>query len=259
MSFNNGGPYGNNPWGAPPESDPYRQRIATTRGTFLATGGAFIAMYLLLKIAPVFAGGVLGGVFGAINGARPLNEDPAYNILSGLLNLATIPLGVIYAHEFLKFEWNNTVLEGRRVRYMGDLGSFVSSLALPAILTGCTFGIYTPWFMCAYYRYIFDHSDVEGERLQFTGTGGELFGPMLLNFLLTLFTFGIAWPWAANNLWTWYWQNTGLNGRPFSFRKDGGELFGVALLQGLLTLCTFGIYWPWAAATLRKWELEHVA
>jgi uncharacterized membrane protein YjgN (DUF898 family) len=265
MNANNGGPPGSDPWtpatggfGPVPDGVPYRQGLAPTRGTFAATGAAFIGMFLLLKGLPILAGGMLGFLFGAMRGAQSLDSDPAYNLLSALINLAALPLGIIYSHELVKFEWNHAVLDGRTVRYRGDLWTFVSALAAPALVACCTLGLYTPWLMCAYYRYVFEHSDVEGERLEFAGTGGDLFGVMLLNGLLTIVTLGLYWPWAANNVWAWYWQRTGLNGRPFTFRSEGGEFFGVALLGGVLTVCTLGLYWPWAAASFRKWELEHV-
>lgn len=266
MNPNQGGSSGQGGWSAEPggfgpppaERDPYRQGYGPARGNFVATGSALLAAYLIYKGLPTVGAWMLGIVFGAVNGAQSLETDTTYKILSNLITLVSVPLGIIYAHELVKFEWNHTVLDGRQVRYQGDLGAFVKALAGPAILTCCTMGLYTPWLMCSYYRYIFENCDVEGERLHFAGNGGDLFGVMLLNGLCTLVTLGIYWPWAANNVWEWYWQRTGLNGRPFSFRVEGGEFFGVALLNGVLTLCTLGLYWPWASAAFRKWELEHV-
>ncbi len=254
-------PGGNNhnPNGFAPGLNPFRMQPGPSRGAFVATGAAFIGMFLLLKAGPPLVSGMVGAVFGAMHGAEGAGNDPRYQVINLLLQLLSIPIACIYAHEVVKFEWNNALIDGRQISYRGSLMDFVGALALPSIITLCTLGLYTPWFMCSYYRYIFEHSDAQGERLEFSGTGGDLFGVMLLNGLLTLITVGIYMPWAMNNLWEWYWQRTGINGRPLSFRSEGGEFFGTWLLNMVLSACTLGMYWPWALANFRKWELEHVS
>ncbi len=262
MSSMQGDPPGGNnynPNGLAPGLDPYRFQPGPSRGAFVATGGAIFAMFLLLKGGPLLLQTAFAGIYGAANGVESLNHDPQYQVLDKLLTLVATFLGFIYAHEVVKFEWNNAVIDGRQVSYRGSLGGFLSALAGPAILTACTLGIYTPWFMCAYYRYIYENSDAQGERLEFSGTGGDFFPVMLVNGLLTIITLGIYSPWAMNNVWEWYWQHTGINGRALAFRRDGGDFFGTWLLNIVLSACTCGLYWPWALANFRKWELEHVS
>lgn len=262
MSSMQGDPPGGNnqnPNGFAPGVDLYRWQPGPSRGAFVATGGAILGMFLLLKVGPILLSGALGAVYGVAHGVEASQHDTQYQLFNHLLSLLSGLLGVVYAHEVVKFEWNNAVIDGRQVSYRGSLAEFVAALAGPAILTGCTFGLYSPWFMCAYYRYIYEHSDAQGERLEFSGTGGDLFPVMLVNGLLTLITFGIYSPWAMNNVWEWYWQHSGINGRALAFRRDGGEFFGTWLANIVLSVCTLGFYWPWALASFRKWELEHVS
>lgn len=268
MNGSQGDPPNSNNWNAQPGgfapmgpsgADPYRQNNGPARGVFLASGGAILAAFLLLKIAPVAVEWIFGGAYAVTHDLRTLEHDQTYKLVTNLISLVSIPLGVIYCHEVVKFEWNHAVIDGRKVRYNGTFGQFLGALFLPGLAALCTFGIAAPWLMCAYYRYIFEHCDVEGSRLEFNGQGGDFFGTYWLNTILGACSFGIYIPWATCNMWEWYWQHTTLNGRPFGFRNEGGDFFGVALLHWLLSVCTLGIYWPWALATYRKWELDHLA
>ena len=130
------------------------------------------------------------------------------------------------------------------------------------LLTAITFGIYSPWFLCRMYRYMyskisFGPTAKGNTRFEFTGTGGQFFVVMLVGGLLTGLTFGIYYAWFMTNLIKFFADNTVAvteDGTRYQARYEGtgGQLFVTCFVGGLLTGITFGIYMPWFICKLQK-------
>lgn len=261
-----GGPwggYGPQPggFGPPPGMQGPMAVVAHPRSLrFAMSAGTLVVAFLLWKWLPGAAGWVVNFAFGvsAAVHAPHGSAAPPPPAWTHLITLAQLALGVIYTHALLKFEWDGLEIDGRRVRYVGSLGSYVAAMFVPMVITVCTLGFAWPWFLAKYNAYAAAHSEVDGVRLSFHGNGGDLFGRWLLGSLLSVCTLGIYSAWLYSDIWAWTWENTEIGGRRFSFRRDPSGLLGEFFVVSLLTVCTAGIYWPWGAARLRAWEVEHV-
>lgn len=144
---------------------------------------------------------------------------------------------------------------GIRPEFTGTGGELLGRLLVGLILTVITFGIYAPWFMAAFLRYLYSKTTLDRGaagrvRLEFTGTGGQLLVVGLLGYLLTLVTLGIYLPWFIANLARFFADNsvgTTDDGTRYQLRFEatGGDLFATFFVGGLLSMITLGLYMPW--------------
>jgi uncharacterized membrane protein YjgN (DUF898 family) len=145
-------------------------------------------------------------------------------------------------------------------------GELFGNLFVGALLTGITFGIYYPWFICKLQKIYFNklkilHNNQVIGSGDFVGQGGELFGLLFVNALLTAVTFYIYLAWANVNILKFMLSKTELKIRGTVYRGDfsgtGGELFVINLVGMLLTMVTFGIYSFWFMCKQLKFQLEN--
>jgi uncharacterized membrane protein YjgN (DUF898 family) len=237
------------------------------RVNYRGGGGSLFAVYLMAIMLPLFGVYILGAVsIGGVMVAtrdgstgQPSTAGVALMMILGLaLSAAIIGVAIVGANKLLKYYWENMTIEGKACAYHGTAGGLVSAMLVPALLTACTMGIYTPWYICKLKSWVYSQIDVSGERLQFNGDGGGLLGIWLLGSILCSITCFIYFPWHHNNLLEYEWNNTTLSGRPFRFQKDPGGFFGMWLLNTVLVLCTSGFYTPWAMSNAWDWEAKHI-
>jgi uncharacterized membrane protein YjgN (DUF898 family) len=237
------------------------------RVNYSGAGGSLFAVYLMAIMLPIMGVYIVFG--GAIAATMFATRDSATNQPSGVgsaligllavcLYAGAITVALFGVNKLFKYYWDNMSIEGKRTTYHGTVGGLVSTMFVPAILTACTFGIYTPWAICKFKNWMYSQVDVSGERLQFNGDGGGLLGIWLLGNILCSVTCFIYFPWHHNNMLEYEWNNTTLSGRPFRFQKDPGGFFGMWLLNTVLTMCTVGIYTPWAMSNTWDWEAKHI-
>src|SRR5215831_18535526 len=91
-----------------------------------------------------------------------------------------------------------------RLAFNGTGGELFKKLFVGSLLMIITLGIYTPWFIVALNKYIFEKTTLKRGRsdirLEFFGTGGELLKIGLVGCLLTAVTLGVYAPWFIVNL-----------------------------------------------------------
>lgn len=237
------------------------------RVNYTGNGGSVFAVWLMAILLPTMAAALVGflpaaGLFFMALKGSPQHPEPTLLGLAGVLYLAgfvaVLGVSVVGANKMMKHYWENVTIEGKRCAYQGTVGGLVGALIVPALLTSCTLGLYSPWFACHMRRWIFSQVDVSGEHLHFNGDGGGLLGIWLLGSILTGLTFGIYFPWHHNNMLEYAWNNTSISGRSFRFQKDPGGFFGVWLLNLVLRMCTSGLYYPWALSNEWDWEAKHI-
>jgi uncharacterized membrane protein YjgN (DUF898 family) len=149
-----------------------------------------------------------------------------------------------------------------RADFSGTGGEMFGKMFVGMLLSGITLGIYLPWFLAGFYRYIYSKitfgPTARGNvKLEFTGTGGQLFVTFLVGQLLTMITLGIYAPWFITNLIKFYADNsiaTTEDGTKYQLKYDGtgGSLLVTFLVGGLLCGITLGIYMPWFMCKLEK-------
>jgi len=153
-----------------------------------------------------------------------------------------------------------------RLGFQGTGGELFGKLIGGFLLTGITFGIYAPWFICGLVNYYCEKTTIQTPngpaRLTFNGTGGALFGVSFVGMLLTSITFGIYTPWFLCNLARFFSENITAqtaDGRQMQLRfaGEGGDLFGTWIVNAILCGVTLYIYMPWAMCKVRKWFYEH--
>ena len=161
-----------------------------------------------------------------------------------------------------------TTEDGTRyqLKYDGTGGSMLATILVGGLLTGITFGIYMPWFMCKLQKAIYSQTRIleNGQQaggFDFAGNGGDLFGQYLVGAILTGITFGIYFAWFQVRLNKFFMSHTRatLNGKNYTADYDatGGELFVKLLVGNLLMGVTLGIYYFWFLAGMTKFTMQH--
>lgn len=238
------------------------------RVAFGGQGGALFMTYLLGVALPMFAVYAIG--FGIPAGLIAATQDRVTHQPADWAMFVSVPLfilgaiglaivGIRGANKLLGYYWDNLMIEGKRARYTGTAGELFKTIFVHYLLLICTGGLYFPWFVTSWNRWVYSKVDVGGERLEFHGEPTTLIGIWLIGSILTSLTLGIYFPWYMNNLYEWRWNNTTISGRRFLFQKDPGGLFAMWIVNALLSTCTLGFYAPWAMCKQWDWESKHLS
>lgn len=186
-----------------------------------------------------------------------------WRFLSGLLT--TVTFGIAYPWAkcmMLRWEVGHTVVNGRRMRFIGTGGQLFGKYILWALLTIVTCGVFGIWMDLRMKKWITKHTVYADEVLprtsRFTGNIAGYFGIRILAGLLTVFTLGIGAPWAKRMILNWEIKHTYISGTRLGFAGKGGQLFGKYLLWGFLSVITLSIYSWFVPIRFRKWVWSHV-
>ena len=156
----------------------------------------------------------------------------------------------------------------RRPNFQGQGAEIFKLFFLQALLVCVSFGLYTPWFLCKFIRYlasrtVFGPTQQGWLYVRFHGEGGQLFAKFFLGYILCALTMGIYAPWFICDLARWFLERSDAvaeDGSTYqvTFSMQGGELLLALLLNYVLTLLSLGVYGAWAYCKVRGQILEHV-
>lgn len=185
-----------------------------------------------------------------------------WRILAGLLSGVTLGIAYPWAKCMLvRWEVGHTVVNGRRLRFIGTGGQLFGKYILWAFLTIITCGIFSIWMGLKMRKWVAKHTVYANEIVprhgRFTGSLAGYFGINLLAGFLTVCTLGIGAAWAKRMVINWEMRHTYIGGTRLGFAGKGGQLFGKYLLWGLLTVITFGIYGLFVPIRFLKWTWAH--
>lgn len=111
-----------------------------------------------------------------------------------------------------KYKITKSGVEVGGFNYDATGGSFFATLFVGLLLTGITFYIYLPWFVCKLNRFHLEHTtfELEGKRYRgsFSGEGGDLFVMGLVGGLLMAVTLYIYYFWFYAKMMKWQMSNT---------------------------------------------------
>lgn len=201
-----------------------------------------------------------------------MNSDPKLGLQ--LLSLVNSYLTMLL--QFAFFAYLITTITHRNIGFpfTGSLGEFAPKGALWFFLTIITMGIYGPWFLRNYIRYLLENLSREGKQAGFLGQPGKLLTVMLLAIYLPIIILAIIFAvWfigssggnPAATIWraavigiivmifvilifTWFYFkwliNFEFSGYSIRFQAPWGRTAGIVLGQTLLCLVTIGIYGP---------------
>ena len=154
-----------------------------------------------------------------------------------------------------------------RFNYTGTGSGLFAELIVGGVLTVCTFGLYSPWFVCRLIEFVAKHttlidSERNSVRFHFNGTGADLFVQLVVGAVLTFCTFGIYAFWLSTNLTRFILENLRARdsfGEPveIAFNGTGADLFGQCIIDYVLTVITFGIYAPWMICNLHRFFYDN--
>lgn len=104
-----------------------------------------------------------------------------------------------------KHVYENTAVNGQmgRLVFDGSASELLGKYIIGMILTYCTLGIYSFWFMNDIFAFMWENTKLDGRPFQFRKDPGGLFGTLILNYLLVYCTMGIYAPWMMCNLFKW--------------------------------------------------------
>jgi uncharacterized membrane protein YjgN (DUF898 family) len=185
-------------------------------------GSLAVVFLLLIKLSPILA-----------------------IILSPLMYIAAIfilaPFVIIGKWRFLlsRSSYCNV-----RFKCTGNFKEILPIWIKGVLLTGITFGFYSPVLQNKLQKYLVDKSQFGSLRFEYSGKNGEYFGIWLKGLLLTIVTLGIYGFWFMANINRYIMSHTSLNGRTFNSTVTGGALFKIAIINMLTVVFTFGLGFP---------------
>lgn len=163
---------------------------------------------------------------------------------------------------------------GEGLRYFGIV-------ALNALLTVVTLGLYYPWAKAAYRKYLWNETEFKDSRFVFNGTGMEMFKGFVVvyGFFISLFLLSSllpsSWflgailvfylsmivliPFAIFGGWRYRVSRTSWRGIFFSFDGNLREFIKLFVGQMLLTIITLGVYGAWMRVKIQKYLFEHTS
>jgi uncharacterized membrane protein YjgN (DUF898 family) len=134
-----------------------------------------IPVVLLVYVAPVFW------------------KTPAAELLGRAATLVVylflVPLALVGARRYRlsRLSWR-----GIRFSFRGRVRDFLKLFLRGSVLTGITFGLYTPFFQTQTRKFFSEHTYFGNARFAFNGKGSDLFGRLLLALLAAGAAFGVA-------------------------------------------------------------------
>ncbi len=175
--------------------------------------------------------------------------------------LCAIALTPIAVHGALSYRMSHTSWRGIYFGYRGDLGQMMGLYFKGLGLTLITFGIYGPWFIMDWNRYIMGHLRAGSAKFGFEGKGADYLGIALGGYLLTIVTFGIYGFWWIKNMFNYFRNNSYIQVEDDRYFFEGdataGDVFNLTIGNFLLIFLTLGIGTPWAIIRSLRFTAEH--
>ncbi|KQS33190.1 YjgN family protein [Dyadobacter sp. Leaf189] len=161
--------------------------------------------------------------------------------------LLLIPVAI---HGSMRYRMSRSSWRGIHFGYRGELKEFVQMFVIGSVLTLCTFGIYSFWFIIDIRKYIFKHLRFGNLTFAYVGKGDTFAWLNVKGYLLSLFTLGIYSFWYVKNLFNYYINNIrmyqGENRLVFRSTATAGGYFILIAGNLLIIVLTLGLGTPWA-------------
>lgn len=192
-----------------------------------------------------------------------LLELIGWNVLNFLLTAITFGIANPWGKcMLLKFEMEHTVLNGKRLKFIGNGGNLFVEQFKWFFLTIITLGIYGLWVPIKRTKWIAAHIHFEDEEYvkdesYFDGKLIQLIGVNILTALLNLISFGLLFTFTTCFRLRWLAKHMVINRKKVVFEGSALALFGKYILWVFLTIITFGIYGLWLTIKIKKWEVKN--
>ena len=197
-----------------------------------------------------------------------------WKILGALVT--TVTLGICYPFAICwlyGWEAKHTVINGKRLKFVGTAGGLFGTWILCWLLTIVTIGIYGFYIPIKIKKWKESNTFFENEILTFDAIqklksekasffdGGfwQYIGWRFLGTFITIITLGICYPWAVKMIYSWEQKHKVYCYQRCTFEGTAVGLFGTWLLCMLLTIITIGIYSFWVPIKIKKWIVTHTA
>lgn len=186
-----------------------------------------------------------------------------WNALRILLSIMTFGIGAPWGEcLYLKYKMNHTIINGKRLKFIGDGSELFVEQFKWTFLTIVTFGIYSLWIPVKKTSWVVsniffeDEEIVKGESF-FGGSVLKYVGINILCFIITIISFGLLYPLAECIKLKWLSRNTIISRKLVSFDGKALNLFGKYISWIFLTIITLGIYGLWLVLKKTNWEVSH--
>ena len=202
---------------------------------------------------------IFGSAIGLLNAAPLLPGGPVVLLLATLVAYGIImffiPVAIIGAR---RYRLSRTSWRGIRFSFRGPLRDFTKIFLTGSLLTGLTFGLYSPIFHARKYAFLISNSYFGGLKFEFDGEKKALFGSYILAALLTLPTLGLCWFWFFAKRHRYYWSHTSLGTARFQSTVTGQGLLLLTLTNILLLIGSLGIALPWFIIRRYRFTCDHL-
>ncbi len=234
-----------------------------------------IIKWIIFGVGIYCVGGLIGILIASITDSKKtvkMNEDSYFDggtAKLALLNLlvffsSVLTLGIAYPFAIsllMRWEAKHTVINGKRLIFLGSAGQFFKKYILWLFLTVITFGVSSIWLGLSIEKWKVQNTKFENEHdaeSVFIGDAGSWFVNRALINLSLLFTLGIATPFAVKRFIRWEAEHTLISGNTFAFSGLGTQLFIKKLLFMFLTLASLGIFAVFYPSEKIKWKYSNL-
>ena len=162
----------------------------------------------------------------------------------------------------LVYKWrkSHTVINGRRLEFVGTGGSLIGHWILWALLDIITCGIYLFFEYVALKKWEMENTCYEGspETLgQFDGSSIEYLGYAIVRGILLILTLGLAGPWTLTMIQKWETRHECVGRDRLYYDGTALGILGQYLIVFILTVITCGIYSSWGIVRINKYIYSH--
>ena len=180
--------------------------------------------------------------------------------------LAILTLGIASSWGdcmLLNFKLNHTVINGKRLKFVGNGGDLFIEKFKWTFFSIITLGIYTFWIPVKKTKWIlsnvhFEDEEYVKEESYFDGKVIQLIGINILCNFLNLISLSLLYPFTTCIKLRWIAKNSVINKKKIVFDGTGMNLFGHYLLWIFLTIITLGIYGFWLNINIIKWKIKNL-
>jgi hypothetical protein len=182
-------------------------------------------------------------------------------ILTSFLSMITCSIATPWMLcKIYKWRKTHTVINGRRLDFVGTGGSLIGHWILWTFLTIITCGIYSFFMYVALKKWELkntvyaDQPEVTGV---FDGNSFQYFGYGLLQSLLLMLTCGLAAPWTITMIQKWMTRHESIGSDRMKYEGTAMGILGQYIIIALLTVITCGIYSSWGIVRMNKYIVAH--
>ena len=252
------------PWGKVRElrylyaNTSFEDKRLSFKGTFGEYFKGFFQTWLLLVLITFIC---TAGIYYSISHSETILGETLYIISYLFLYITVIIVESSAYHGRFQYRFGNIGWDTTGFKFTGKASEFLQMNLGGIVLSSLTLGIYTPWYVMKFFRYVLQNTRFGNISFDFTGDSKAFFRIYIKGYLLSIITLGIYGIWFAKQIYDYIVSNIVVkkNDQEMNLMTDENQLEVFELLVGnvILTVFTLGIGYSWAKTRLMRFLANH--